>query len=61
MAAPTTGSMVEIYSDSLNTKSEDKKYHSNSNDEEHRSSPSFYKLNTSENEIEVEVREESKL
>ena len=45
------GSMVEIYSDSLNTKSEEKKNNSNSNDDEHRSSPSFYKLNASGHEL----------
>jgi len=47
-----------MFSDSLNARSEDKKLNSNSNDEEHRSSPSFYKIDTSENEMEGDVRED---
>ena len=45
---------MEVYSDSLNTKSEEKKYlTNNSNEEERHSSPSFYKMDTEENEIAV--------
>ena len=54
--------MVEVYSDSLNTKSEEKKY-SISNEEEilNRSSPSFYKIDDSENgEMEGVVKEDLK-
>ena len=55
--------MVEVYSDSLNAKtsqSEEKKYHSTKTDEEHRSSPSFYINDVSDNEVEGEVREDLK-
>ena len=51
-------SQVEVCSDSLNTKSEEKKFNSISYDEEHRSSPSFYKIDTSENDLEGEIRED---
>ena len=60
-ASANPGSVVEVYSDSLNTKSEEKKYASNSHEEEqYRSSPSFYKIDTEENEIEIERDDTSK-
>ena len=52
-----------MYSDSLNTKSEEKKYSNSNNEEEilNRSSPSFYKIESSENgEMEGEVKEDLK-
>ena len=56
-ASANPASIVEVYSDSLNTKSEEKKYNTvNSNEEEIcKSSPSFYKIDTSECENSGEV------
>ena len=53
---------MEVYSDSLNattSKSEEKKCNS-VNEEEHRTSPSFYINDISDNENEGEVQEDAK-
>jgi len=52
--------MVEVYSDSLNTKSEEKKYHSNSNEDDHRSSPSFYKISQSDQTVDGDMKDEKR-
>ena len=46
------GSILEVYSDSLNNKSDDKKCPSATSTNKSNCSPSFYKVDTSDNELE---------